>query len=196
MGVLIPVGEGQVAVHLRNAASSKDCVWTMGYVNPTDEPPENTASGFAGSLNAAGCPYQASKMGTDWVFLKVVATLMTSTGPLSGEYSAAIVGTLSQDTPSLNLSMLAKKITARGGRSGRGRAYLPIVGIDESDIDSMGYIGPSVYSAQKALWDTWLPSLDSVDIVPVLHHEAGGAGDPIRSFILEDQCATQRRRMR
>ena len=63
-----------------------------------------------------------------------------ATGP-AAQVSANIPGASTQDGVTPNVSVLVQKNTGLGGRSGRGRFYIP--GLPESTVLSSGIIGPS-----------------------------------------------------
>lgn len=96
-----------------------------------------------------------------------------------------------------NTSILVKKITASGGRAGRGRMYLP--GLRESRIDGGGNIDGTYVSDLGGAFDNFFDDLTGADLIPEVLHGAGspiGTPTPITSFQVESRAATQRRRMR
>jgi hypothetical protein len=128
----------------------------------------------------------------------------------SGGEALTIEGTLTgggaRDTnvaPS-NCAFLFKKVTARGGRRGRGRFYLPWIvadaGVDDVGAIDGGEAGPTEDAATDfllALGDAGSP----VGAHPmVLLHNSGGSttpGDPdlVTALVGDRLIATQRRRI-
>lgn len=162
----------------------------------------------AGSLVGA-----ASGMYSQWTFVGTTVRLQTSTGFLSGEAIANTVGTATGETLPNNSAILIKKNTGSGGRRFRGRMYLPMYGLEESDVSSSGVIaGAEVTSLQNRL-DAFLAALDTNELIPLLLHYPFGhwdESDPpefiiddpepdptiITSFAVQNRIATQRRRLR
>lgn len=96
-----------------------------------------------------------------------------------------------------NTSILVRKVTASGGRAGRGRWYLP--GLRESRVDSGGNIDGTYVSDLGAALDLYFDDLEGADLIPEVLHGAGspiGTPTPITSFQVQSRAATQRRRMR
>jgi hypothetical protein len=118
------------------------------------------------------------------------------TGP-SALVSSNIQGTGGSNGISSNVSYLVRKVTALGGRAGRGRMYLP--GPTEADVNEAGAIlGARVTSLQAALND-FLTQMVADGDGPVLLHGVGSpisTPTPITSFSLDTRAATQRRRLR
>lgn len=93
-----------------------------------------------------------------------------------------------------NTAMLVRKVTGLGGRSNRGRLYLP--GVSTSVITDTGQIGSTALGDYQEVWDTWLTGLDGEGITPVILHSSSSDPTAITSMRVEPVLATQRRRLR
>lgn len=96
-----------------------------------------------------------------------------------------------------NCAVLIQKVTALGGRAGRGRMYMP--GFPESLVDSSGALDTSFESTIQGVWTAFLGQLNSSDLEPVLLHAEGSPitlPTPIIELVIAPQIATQRRRLR
>lgn len=96
-----------------------------------------------------------------------------------------------------NTAVLVRKVTAAGGRRGRGRMYIP--GIVEGDVDAAGGINNTPRAAWQTAIDamfTNLVGLPSIDALALLHDTAPFGPNDITSLEVQLKVATQRRRMR
>lgn len=121
-------------------------------------------------------------------------------GALTGyfPFDALIEGADTGTACPQNTSYLVQKRTARLGRSGRGRMFVP--GVVEGMVGVTGLITDAQRDAVTAGWQTFLDSLalgtpsipmvllhaESLDLVPT----------PVTSLICDQKVATQRRRLR
>lgn len=109
-------------------------------------------------------------------------------------------GALSQSSMPSNVAALIKKSTARGGRRGRGRFYLPWC-LADADVDDAGAIGAKA-AALTADATSFLSGLNAVGIdgapMVLLHREGetpeGGPND-VTALTCDLVVATQRRRL-
>lgn len=202
MGVVVPVGEAQASFLFACAGVSKDITWTIGVKSDT---PGATASEIAADVyesitvttDPRGPFYDSSSILTGWTFLGVSVSLMTATGPLVGEFRDSIthVGTAVQPIPA-NCCFLATKTTALGGRTNKGRAYLPPTHIPESDVDAAGNAPSIAVGVMSDSLGAFLSELGAHDLVPLIHHSDGSPGTPITAITVGSLIATQRRRLR
>lgn len=120
-----------------------------------------------------------------------------ATGP-AAQVSANIPGASTQDGVTPNVSVLVQKNTGLGGRSGRGRFYIP--GLPESTVLSSGIIGPSTVAAIQDAMTLFHSALVTGDLPPLLlHADLSAPIDtplPITSLTVSNRVATQRRRNR
>lgn len=196
MGTVIPVGFGQARVMCAFSGSPDPFVITWGYDGDVAEDPNTDAAEIAAILVATGRPFKPAEYSNQITFRGVEVTRQTATGPIGGLSSALVVGTKSAPMIPCNSAFLLQKHTARGGRMGRGRCFLPPIWTDENNVSPLGIITAFDLSQMQVLWTSALTALLASDCPPVLLHADGSTPDPITSWTISDLCATQRRRMR
>ncbi len=119
-----------------------------------------------------------------------------ATGP-SAEDLAPLSGTASGATASPNVTYLIRKNTGFGGRTGRGRMYLP--GVVEGAVNEGGAITAAQVTSMTNALEAMRTALIAIGLVPTLLHGAASPVQvpmPITSFTPDTVAATQRRRMR
>lgn len=125
-------------------------------------------------------------------------TLETTTVYIDGgafeSYSEPIVGTNAATMAPPNLAYLLNKRTARVGREGRGRWYLP--GVAEGDVNNVGQLTAGIQSDIAAQVAAFLAFLPDVAAQMVLLHSGSSDPDTITSITVNPLAATQRRRLR
>jgi hypothetical protein len=107
-----------------------------------------------------------------------------------------VVGT-GVNQASANTAYLVHKNTAFGGRTGRGRCYIP--GVVEASVGPDGDLLDATQTAITTDFQAWRTEIIALDLVPVVLHGPGHgalAPRPITSFACDGFAATQRRRMR
>lgn len=116
-----------------------------------------------------------------------------STGPF-GLHTENISGGVSGGTFPPQVAFLVEKRTAAGGRSGRGRLYLP--GIIETLADNGGNIALAVLTGWEGILDDWLADIEAVSTGMFLLHTASSDPTKVTKLSLDPKVATQRRRLR
>ena len=111
--------------------------------------------------------------------------------------NAPIAGVLGANALPANCAVLTRKLTASGGRRGRGRMYSP--GIPETSVGFAGTYAAGVQATLQTALDllrTNLIALAEVEDVVLFHDSAPFTPTPITSLEVQPKIATQRRRMR
>lgn len=198
MGVHIPTGYGQVTFVFQPTGAAQNVVITHGFKNNSGfEDPSNAADDWHLISNAAGRPFETSNIGTQWTFVRVDATIMTSTGPLVGTKAVGVAGTLAIEALPLNCAFLVAKGTARGGRRGRGRMFVPPMSVAESNIGPTGVIVAASLAAQQTKWSAMRTAAVAGSYDPYLLHDTSEiAPDEVTSWNMNARIATQRTRLR
>lgn len=121
--------------------------------------------------------------------------------PFVFEFAANIPGTDSYSIVPQNTAILVRKLSALGGRKGRGRAFLPWV--SETSVSDAGVLTPTYVTAWQANMDDFITNrLDSagtglsVDLGLVILHNDATVPTPVTNLIVDPMVATQRRRLR
>lgn len=190
MTVNIPVGFMQVAYRFTLTSDPEIMITTVGVDHGGD--PATTldamAAAFASTLSAGDV-----LSGWSWIGLR--GLVGQGTGPPSlVENTTTLNGTGSTAGLPNNCAWLIRKNTALGGRSGKGRSYLPpFVGV-EGDVDMRGVLTSAQQLGLQGLVDDWFAGFDTV----LLHDSLSPVSTPtpITQFVVDRQIATQRRRMR
>lgn len=115
------------------------------------------------------------------------------------EASPAIQGTDAGTAVPPNAAVLITKVTAAGGRAGRGRLYLPAV--DKAEVDDAGNLTGPMVAAVNTNADAFLDGLTALGTPMEVFH---GATSPLFSsgptnvtaLVCQNRIATQRRRLR
>ena len=119
-----------------------------------------------------------------------------ATGP-SIEIGASVNGEHAGVGAPPNVAYLLKKITADGGRAGRGRLYVP--GVPEAQVDSAGLLTSTVRNGLDAGWEAFAAAFVAEAIGFVVLHQDGSpisTPSPITSLVVDNRVATQRQRLR
>lgn len=201
--LFVPVGLTLALIRFRLTGDPQEMAITLGVGQAgadqtAEEEAENIADAVTGAGSILGSP---AEYYSQWTFVGVTTKKQTATGFEVGEHIVNAVGTASGATLPVNTAMLVKKTTALGGRHNRGRCYMPLVGLDESDIDNNGMIASGELTSQQGRWDEFFDLLVAADVVPCLfHYPYTGTPEPaetnLTGFVVQPQVATQRRRLR
>jgi hypothetical protein len=191
---VIPAGFGQAAYRFSLTGDPEVMITTIGCdVDAMGGDPQAAAEFLRDKFTAE---FSAAEIIGGWTFLGV-SLKAGSVGGLGATFEAPanLVGTNSVQSPAQNTTTLVKKITALGGRSGRGRMFLPPFNLDETSVAKNGMIDPTSVATMQtginaAFWHV---------NASLLHDSAapGAPGPtPITSLLVDPQVATQRRRLR
>lgn len=111
--------------------------------------------------------------------------------------NSPVTGAAGTNALTVNTAVLVRKLTASGGRRGRGRMYLP--GAPESVFSTAGNMTTGTQATHQTALDnlmTTLIALAGVDGLCLFHDTAPFTPTPITSLEVQLKAATQRRRMR
>lgn len=197
MGVFIPDGYSMVRLGWRCTGDQETMVSTFGVQHPIASDPQTVAGLIHDNyLLTAGKPadslpsyiIQPTSI-THHEGTEIVEAIAGT--PVAGT-NAAVGGPLP-----VNCAVLLTKRTARAGRKGRGRMYLPPFQSIETGVDAAGFIAPADITALTTRWASFRTALIAVDLLPVLlHADELDTPNLITSWAIEGQIATQRRRLR
>jgi hypothetical protein len=192
--MLIPDGYAQASFIHTISGSQRPSVCTLGFnisqaggtltdmaLILADEWSDNVMDGLSVSVQFARLLLKAGPNATGASVEVEVGNFGTDSGPSGGP----------------QISMVVQKITSQGGRTGRGRFYLP--GVPEGAIGPDGVIAGTKVSLMQGHLDTFWDNVVANDLDPVLlHGEDTVAESPflITNFVVQAQSVTQRRRNR
>jgi hypothetical protein len=189
-------GYADISVELRHALLPRPAFITFG-VNPSITDPVAVASKVDVAINAAGS--LKSRFDNNVTIGPITARLGTDGAEdLAGVSAVTAAGGAGQTSVPPNVAVLVHKRTARGGRRGRGRLFLPWW-IGTADVDERGAIASATFGFMQTCLNTFLAALVTNDVQMHLLHGAGqtpiGAPDAVTSMTLDPTVATQRRRL-
>lgn len=119
-----------------------------------------------------------------------------ATGP-SAVFSGAIAGSQVNDGSPAQVAFLIRKNTALGGRSGRGRWYVP--GVRETSVDEAGNLLQGSIDLMQAEVDDFLIAVGAANLNLVILHQADApiqVPTALTGMQVDSRVATQRRRLR
>lgn len=197
MGVIIPVGYGQVTVKMRQASLARQAMCTWGYEAPVGLDLDVQATAVRAILTAAGRLWAPARYVNGWALEQVQLTVNTVSGIFSGEDNTSTPGTLSGEAAPPQVAILIKKNSTLGGRAGRGRMYLPSSHISETNITQQGTISSGELTALRNTATSTLDDLNASDWPVRLLHSTGSPGpNAVTQWTVQQVVATQRRRIR
>lgn len=117
---------------------------------------------------------------------------------IAGSSPSGQQGAANLTAPPPNVAVLLRKRTARGGRRGRGRMYLPWW-CQETDIDEAGRLTGAAISSRNTAANLFLNTLSGADTPMVILHSQGrttpGQPNLVTTLTCDPVVATQRRRL-
>lgn len=194
--MIIPTGTAQANLRFIGAAVPTGAEITLGLaVDTFGGTPVDAGFAVAAAWNGTSIDtYQTTTVELVEVMVKFGPT---ATGP-SGVYATSGPGTGTNQSLGPAMSYLVQKNTNFGGRSGRGRFYIP--GVPEQNADEGGELTSGVLGGLQIAMDAFYAALLAADLPPVLLHAEPDAPIttplPITSFTVSSKIATQRRRLR
>lgn len=202
MALIIPEGFAQITIPLTHVSQSREAVITFGVEADFSLSP-------VAKVDAIFDSWQ--QMVANFIDEGVIqgparAAIGTSTGEnlqVEGSTTYGAPGT-AQKVPS-NVALLVRKITARGGRRGRGRMYVPWI-VNEGNVSDVGLLDGAYRASLETAFDNFLTDLAAAaptgPFAPMyLLHSSGGSTSPgspneVTDLVVDQLVATQRRRLR
>lgn len=193
---IIPPGYGQVNFKIRLTGDQQDMMTTMGFA--FDEIVVADLQGIIDDLSETFLPYWVAGIGSAYSYVGCDAYINFGGDRLVfSSVAGAGPGTGGANSVPQNCAYLVKKITAAGGRTGRGRMYVP--GVPDAVVENNGAISSATLSGMNGSLPTWLSNMNGVtgiDQCVLLHSLVGDVPNDIIGLQLDPFIATQRRRLR
>jgi hypothetical protein len=189
--VIIPVGYSQVNLKYTgsNIVGTAEC--TFGVTNTTPDAPSTVEAAVFTAWDA-----HLKGLFTNDITL---ASILVKNGPnATGAFVDVSHGTVPSGTGLVvpgQVSALMRKVTALGGRKGRGRLYHPGVFTGMLNADQSS-IASATITAMSGGYNDFLTALNVAGYPIVLLHGDSTTPTIVSSFVCESQVATQRRRVR
>lgn len=185
----IPVGFAQATFIFTGAAAPNGAATTLG-LDPVSSDPvdiaELLASAWAANIDAV---FSANLQ---------LSSILVKMGPNETgnfhELAVGNVGAVSGSCDPPNTAWLIHKITATGGRRGRGRMFIP--GVFAANTNDAGVIDSGTFTALTSSWDAFYEDLVSNNVPPALLHSDSTPPYAITGLTVDPVVATQRRRLR
>jgi hypothetical protein len=166
-------------------------------VDPTATDPLIVAGSILAAIQASNSYKSITALTVTLTGIRV-AMGTDGTADLSVDYPISVVGGASGAKTPAQVAVLCHKRTARGGRRGRGRMFIPW-GVSESDVGEAGNIGTSALATINTAMGNFLTALQTQAVPMVILHGEGltplGAPDLVTSLVCDAVTSTQRRRL-
>lgn len=204
MTLVIPPGFGQAAVEMRSEFDPDSWFTTFG-VDLSDAAGDFSAAAL-GAVSAFENAFQLGFISNQVTITGIDLRVGQDGGPpLLVRVNRSAKGTAAGEKLPQNCALLVRKQTSRAGRTGRGRMYLPGV-LNEGQVSQTGFLSPSEAALCEERVEIFLENLrdgSGGQVTPtpmVLLHNAGVPGGTtpteVTSLVIDQQIATQRRRLR
>jgi hypothetical protein len=189
-------GYAAISVQLQHAGLSRAAYLTFG-TNPTATDPFVVATEIATALGVS--PGLKTTIDSNVTITNIRVSLGTDgTVDIVGAFGVSIACTLSGASLPPNNAVLVHKQTARGGRRGRGRLFLPWA-IVNTATDEAGLIATGSVTTLQTAMTAFHSALGANNNPMVLLHDPGvtaaGAPDVVTNLVVDQLISTQRRRL-
>lgn len=203
MALVIPPGYGQASFVFTGTTGTPEFITTLGVDLREYGGDFQTA---ANQLFSVYSNNMMTRTSTRLTLQNCTLTVGDDAGTLGSVVSnlPAKVGDLSGANGPLVMSVLMQKRTARLGRAGRGRSFLPGL-LASNDVSEGGSLGAPTRAAILEDWLTAMDALSAGDVAAppmpqVLLHDSGIAGsklpDAITGYDVAPLVGIQRKRIR
>ena len=192
MGLVIPDGFGEASVLMDFITGpSNPMVCVFGYINDGAQPPGVNAQ----FINDAWDQFIMGNIHINNNVLHLRTSVRQNPGNGTATVASGAAGPQAGQGLPPNVTYLIRKQTARGGRDGRGRMYLP--GPNINSVLEGGVVHPTAISDLTVAMQNFNADLGSVSIeMYLLHSVPITAPDAVTFLSCDSVIATQRRRLR
>lgn len=190
--MIIPTGFAQCNLFFTGFAMPRGGQVTIGVeVNPGD----GTALALAEGVGQAWVENILPLQSLNITLNKVLCKKGPNETGASAEAPFGLPGGVAESSLEPQCALLVAKQTALGGRSQRGRMFVP--GISDLQYGSDGQFTADNIATFNAAFQQFLDDLEALEIPAVLLHNAEGLDPtPITSMPIQLTVSTQRRRIR
>lgn len=186
----IPDGYGQLSFVHQGAGIEGEAVVTFGFRNDAGQ----SASLIADGAGTLWIPVVEATCVEQITFTETRCKLGPDATGAFAQSGFNNPGDQGLDPAAPQLAMLVAKLSALGGRRGRGRSYVPGPP-DVLDHDTGLWDAGYVTQVQTAFED-FGAAMSLADWVPVILHEGNTTPTPITAYAVRSRSGTQRRRNR
>lgn len=197
-----PAGFAQCSYELKHSLSSRSAFITFG-VDPTVTDPAAVATSLVAAFSSTGSLFACIDINVQLQSTRV--SMGTDGGEdLVGSSTQIVACTRSMSSAPPNCAVMVHKQTARGGRRGRGRMYIPWCA-DSTTLTEAGVLNSANVTTVQNAVNAWRTSVISlVGPLMLLHRPSTidttrpttpGPPNEITSLTVDALIATQRRRL-
>lgn len=189
-------GYADISLELTLTGFNRSAYVTFG-VDPVDTDPLLVAASVLAAVQGA---VSLKSVLDSNVTMTAIHVSMGTDGAedLSVDYATSVVGSASAISAPPNCAALIHKRTARGGRRGRGRMFLPWC-VSTGDIDEKGVIQASKITSLGTAMTNFHALLATNNVPMFLLHKPGlsavGVPNAVTSLQVDPLIGTQRRRI-
>jgi len=191
-----PFEYADVSVYVQSSGTTRPAVLTFG-VDGGSKTASAIHADIAASLAIATGIKTRLSNGCSFNRVRVALGVMDGED-IVHDAPISVAGTLGTAVLPSNCACLVHKRTARGGRRGRGRLFLPWV-LPEGLVAENGIITGSEQVLIQTAVSAWHADLSTRGVPMVLLHQAGasseGPPDAVTSLSVDGMVSTQRRRL-
>jgi hypothetical protein len=189
-------GYADVSLELTNSNLTRPAYVTFG-VDPSTTDPILIAADVYNAVIYAGSFMSVVDAGVTLTSVRVSYGTDGSADLVYVQPTTSVGGKSGTALPPNNAALI-HKVTARGGRRGRGRMFIPWA-FDLADVNEGGVVTSTRQTALNTAMSTLLARLSTASSPMVLLHNPGltsmGAPDVVTSLRADNLVGTQRRRV-
>jgi len=196
MGVFIPEDFAQVDFMTLTEGDPEEMIWSLGFN-------VGSAADQDGLATAASDAWNDNIAGLTSTVVDLVNVHVKYGPPDTGrviEDSTSHAGTDGGSLLPPNSAVLVTKLTALGGRKGRGRSYLPGISEISGSLDSTGAFSgtaaANIQASYQSLIDDLQGHVNGPYTAVLLHSDEAMTPTVLTGVRCEPKIATQRRRLR
>lgn len=195
-------GYAHIVCTIKHSAVLREAAVTWG-VNPTETDADSIAGGCMDAFNVASGP--VSKLDSGCTIGPVTCYLGTDgSADIVGVDSRTFPGGTSRASIHPGTALLVTKRTARGGRRGKGRMFIPWA-LSTGEPDEAGIVLTATITAWNTALQLFRAQLSSFSMPMVVLHKPSppgtehsstmGAPDLVTSLVASNLVSSQRRRL-
>lgn len=192
----IPIGFGQATISMRHVSGARVAAVVFGFQDSDlAVTPDDTAATINDIWNdTLGALFDGGVLG-----LPTVVRITDPDGELLVGTSDEGWGTsVAQESMPPNVAAMLRKRSARGGRRGQGRMFLPWV-LADGDVDDVGNISSGKVSTINSAAGQLILDLATAALPMVILHDDGisapGVPNLVGTLTVDSLVSTQRRRL-
>lgn len=190
--MIIPTGYAQVNLRFTGNGYPRGAEVTYGVDNTGST---LTAEAIAGEALAAWVTWIKGAQSIACVLKEVYVKLGPNATGADFTLSSGVSGDLADNCLPCQVAVLARKLTASGGRINKGRWFWP--GATEDQTDGAGLLNTGGLDDWSGAVAGFWAAHGTADLpVVLLHSDAGDTPTPVTNVQTQQQMASQRRRLR